>query len=56
MGIPSNFLNSTQYRQMAGRAGRAGIDDLGEAILLGTSDSRTQEKLRELMEVHRFVP
>ncbi|KIZ04600.1 DNA polymerase theta subunit [Monoraphidium neglectum] len=28
-------LDATRYRQMAGRAGRAGIDSQGEAILLG---------------------
>ncbi|KAL4428417.1 hypothetical protein ABPG75_002506 [Micractinium tetrahymenae] len=33
-GRPSNIIDGTSYRQMAGRAGRAGIDTYGECILV----------------------
>jgi DNA polymerase theta len=36
IGVPSNMLDGTRYRQMAGRAGRAGIDDHGECVLMAT--------------------
>ncbi|CAM6130031.1 unnamed protein product [Calypogeia fissa] len=32
--IGRDFLDATRYRQMAGRAGRAGIDTKGESVLL----------------------
>lgn len=47
----TEVLDSTRYRQMAGRAGRAGIDDAGEAILLATRDVRTKTHLLGLMQV-----
>jgi len=49
--VPSELLDATRYRQMAGRAGRAGIDDAGEAILLATKDARTRDFLLRLMQV-----
>lgn len=51
IGVPSELLDATRYRQMAGRAGRAGIDDAGEAILLATKDARTRDFLLRLMQV-----
>ncbi|KAK9789551.1 hypothetical protein WJX73_010627 [Symbiochloris irregularis] len=37
MGLKDNVLEAAKWRQMAGRAGRAGLDTHGEAILLATS-------------------
>lgn len=55
IGIPSVWLDSTKYQQMAGRAGRAGIDEAGEAILLATRDKRANDHLFKLMRVRRNV-
>ena len=35
--IGRDFLDATRYRQMAGRAGRAGIDTKGESVRASTS-------------------
>jgi replicative superfamily II helicase len=48
---PRNMIDATKYRQMAGRAGRAGIDTAGEAILLASRDNMPALQLRELMVV-----
>jgi DNA polymerase theta len=50
---PKNMLDATKYRQMAGRAGRAGIDTAGEAILLASRDNMPALQLRELMVVSK---
>ena len=42
------FLQPNQYRQMAGRAGRAGLNDLGEVYLVVKDDGQ-RAKARELM-------
>ncbi len=47
----ANWLDPTKFRQMAGRAGRAGLDDVGEAIVLATGKPVTDAYLRELMRV-----
>lgn len=47
------MLDATKYRQMAGRAGRAGIDTAGEAILLASRDNMPALQLRELMVVSK---
>ncbi len=54
-GIQSkdSVLRATEYRQMAGRAGRAGIDTQGEAILLA-NNPQLGKQLLELMQVRMF--
>jgi hypothetical protein len=46
-----NMLDNTKYRQMAGRAGRAGIDTEGEAILIVSKDNYPAGTMMELMRV-----
>lgn len=45
-----SMLRATEYRQMAGRAGRAGIDTQGEAILMA-NNAQLGKQLLELMQV-----
>lgn len=51
---PSNMLDNTKYRQMAGRAGRAGIDTEGEAILVVSKDNYPAAQLLDLMRVRAW--
>jgi POLQ-like helicase len=48
--IAQNFLTVARYKQMAGRAGRAGIDEFGESfLLLAPSNQEEQKKGIELI-------
>ncbi|NXF92874.1 HELQ Helicase, partial [Eubucco bourcierii] len=48
--VGNDFLKKTQYKQMIGRAGRAGIDSAGESILI------VQEKDKHLVQDLVFSP
>ncbi|OXU31363.1 hypothetical protein TSAR_014936 [Trichomalopsis sarcophagae] len=45
--VGTEFLNMSRYKQMIGRAGRAGISEIGESILICTK--RDTEKVHELL-------
>lgn len=49
-----SVLRATEYRQMAGRAGRAGIDTQGEAILMA-NNANLGKQLLQLMQVNCLV-
>ena len=46
IGLPSNRLDGTRFAQMAGRAGRAGIDDAGDVYVLASARPTLAERDR----------
>lgn len=51
VGQPSCWLSTTQVQQMAGRAGRAGLDTRGEVVLIAPQPSQNLQPFADLLKV-----
>lgn len=45
--IGMDFINLSRYKQMVGRAGRAGFGEIGESILI--CESKDMQKVKDML-------
>jgi len=51
IGTSKNLLSKETYMQMAGRAGRTGMDTVGEAYMLTTLESSSEKHCKQLLSI-----